>query len=86
LVLWVDIFGVETGDRVRFHLTGPDGGVVLDHVTTIAKTQARHFAYAGARRNADPWRPGIYRGEIALVRDSQGQALQASVRRTITIR
>jgi len=86
LVLWVDILGVEAGDRVRFHLTGPDGVVVLDHVTSIAKTQARHFAFAGARRNADPWRPGIYRGEISLVRDSQGQVLHGSVQLTMTIR
>jgi hypothetical protein len=86
LVLWVDILGVEAGDRVRFHLTGPDGVVVLDHVTSIAKTQARHFAFAGARRNADTWRPGIYRGEISLVRDSQGQVLHGSVQLTMTIR
>jgi murein DD-endopeptidase MepM/ murein hydrolase activator NlpD len=86
LVLWVDILGVEAGDRVRFHLTGPDGVVVLDHVTAIAKTQARHFAYAGAHRHADPWKPGTYRGEVTLVRDSQGQALHGSVQRTITIR
>jgi hypothetical protein len=86
LVLWVDILGVEAGDRVRFHLTGPDGVVVLDHVTSIAKTQARHFAYAGARRHADPWPRGTYRGEITLVRDSQKQALHGSVQRTITIR
>ena len=85
LVLWVDILGVEAGDRVRFHLTGPDGVVVLDHVTAIAKTQARYFAFAGARRNADLWPPGIYRGEIALERESQGQALQGSVQRTMTI-
>jgi hypothetical protein len=86
LVLWVDIFGVEAGDRVHFHLTGPDGGVVLDHVTTIAKTQARHFAFAGARRNADPWQLGTYRSEITLMRASQGQALHGSVQRTMTIR
>jgi hypothetical protein len=86
LVLWVDILGVEAGDRVRFHLTGPEGVVVLDHVTAIVKTQARHFAFAGARRNADTWRPGTYRGEITLVRASQGQALQGSAQRTITIR
>jgi len=86
LVLWVDILGVEAGDQVRFHLTGPDGVVVLDRVTAIAKTQARHFAYAGARRKADPWPPGTYRGEITLARDSQGQALRGSVQRTITIR
>src|SRR5512141_3160807 len=86
LVLWVDILGVEAGDRVRFHLTGPEGVVVLDHVTTVAKTQARHFTFAGARRKADTWRPGTYRGEITLVRESQGQALQGAVQRTMTIR
>jgi len=86
LVLWVDILGVEAGDRVRFHLTGPDGSVVLDHMTPITKTQARHFAYAGAHRHADPWPPGTYRGEVTLVRDNQEQALHGSIRRTITIR
>jgi hypothetical protein len=54
-------------------------------VTAIAKTQARHFAFAGARRNADTWRPGIYRGEITLVRDSQGQALRGAIQRMLTI-
>ena len=86
LVLWVDIFGVEAGDRVHFHLTGPEGAVILDHIMAIAKTQARHFAYAGARRKADPWPPGTYRGEVTLSRDSQGQTLQGSVQRTMTIR
>ena len=85
LMLWVDILGVEAGDRVRFYLTGPEGVVVLNHVTAIAKTQARHFAFAGARRNADLWPAGTYRGEIVLVRVSQGQIFQGSVQRTITI-
>lgn len=86
LVLWVDIFGVAAGDRVRFRLTGPDGMVVLDHETAITKTQARHFAFAGARRKADSWLPGTYRGEITLVRESQGQVLRGSIQRTMTIR
>jgi hypothetical protein len=86
LVFWVDILGVEAGDRVRFHLTGPDGAVMLDHVTTIAKTQARHFAFAGARRKIDPWQSGTYRGDITLIRDHQGEALHGSVQRTIAIR
>jgi hypothetical protein len=86
LVLWVDILGVKAGNRIRFHLTGPDGVVVLDHETAIAKTQARHFAFAGARRNADTWRPGTYRGETTLVRESQREALRSSIQRTMTIR
>ncbi len=86
LVLWVDILGIEAGDQVRFHLTGPDGGVVLDHVTTIARTRARHFAFAGARRKTDTWQPGIYRGEITLVRENQEPALRSTIQRTITIR
>lgn len=85
LVLWVDMLGVVAGDRVRFHLTGPDGLVVLDHETTIPKTQARYFAFAGARRHTDIWRPGTYRGEITLVRVSQGQPLRGAVQRTMTI-
>ena len=85
-VLWVDIFGVAAGDRVRFHLTDPDGLVVLDHETAITKTQARYFAFAGTRRHSDTWRPGIYRGEITLVREQQPQALRGSIQRTVTIR
>jgi murein DD-endopeptidase MepM/ murein hydrolase activator NlpD len=86
LVLWVDILGVEAGDRVRFHLTGPDGLVVLDHVAAIARTQARHFVFAGTRRKTDTWQPGIYRGEITLVRENQEQSLRGAIHRTITIR
>jgi hypothetical protein len=71
---------------VRFHLTGPDGVLVLDHVTTIARTQARHFAFAGARRKTDTWQPGIYRGDITLVRETQEPALRGTIQRTVTIR
>jgi hypothetical protein len=85
LVLWVDVLGVEAGDRVRFHLTGPDGVVVLDHATAIVRTQARHFAFAGARRKTDMWQSGIYQGEITLVRENQEPALRGTIQRTITI-
>ena len=85
-MLWVEILGVEAGDLVHFHLTGPDGVVMIDHGTAIAWTQARHVAFVGARRNADPWHPGTYRGEITLVRESQGHALRGAIQRTMTIR
>jgi hypothetical protein len=69
VVLWIDIFGVQAGDRLQFRLLAPDGRTLLDQETRLNKTQARHFAYAGIRRQGSRWPGGIYRGEIRLRRE-----------------
>jgi peptidase M23-like protein len=84
LVLWVDILGVQPGDTIRLTITGPDGSALVDRQQTIDRTQARRFLFAG-RRASGPWPPGVYRGEVRLVRTARGPALERRISRTVTI-
>jgi len=85
LVLWVDIFGIRAGDRVRFRIDGPDGRLVLDKEEQIHRTQARRFIYAGRRRQGNVWPSGVYRGEVRLMRTTDREPMQWSVARTISL-
>jgi hypothetical protein len=71
LVLWIDIFGLQAGDRLHFHLVAPDGRTLLDREDRLNKTQARYFAYAGIRRQGSRWPAGTYRGEVTLRRERE---------------
>lgn len=66
LVLWVDLFGVQADDRLRFQITAPDGRILLDRGLRIDRTQARRFAFAGLRRPSRPWPSGTYHGTFQL--------------------
>jgi hypothetical protein len=79
LVLWVDIFGVQADDRLRFRITAPDGSVVLDREQRIDRTQARRFAFAGIKRQSPQWLSGLYHGEIRH-RRGQGDAMRLHTR------
>ncbi len=68
LVLWVEMFGVRANDRLRFHITGPDGRVLLDREQPIDRTQARRLAFAWVRRQGFSWPAGFYRGDLTLSR------------------
>lgn len=85
LVLWVDILGVQAGDKVRITITGPTGRRVFEQEQTMERTQARRFVFAGRRRPAAHWPAGTYSGEAVLIRRSDGQPLQRSIARTVTI-
>ena len=85
LVLWADILGVQTGDRVRFRISGPDGQVIEDKEKSVNRTQARRFVYAGRRLHADAWAPGTYSGRITLTRELDGHPMERSISRTVTI-
>lgn len=69
LVLWIDLFGVQAGDRLQFRLLAPDGRTILDRDDRLDKTQARYFAYAGIRRQGRRWPVGTYRGAITVRRE-----------------
>ena len=68
LVLWVEGYWVEQGDRVVFNLRGPDGGIVVDHVTEIDQDQQRWLGFAGAERPGAGWPAGTNAGEVTLER------------------
>jgi Peptidase family M23 len=68
LVLWVEGYWVETGDRVRFELSGPDGAPVVDRTVDLDRGWRRWFQFMGARRPGDAWPAGTYTGEVTLER------------------
>jgi hypothetical protein len=68
LVLWVEGYWVEAGDRVRFELSGPDGAPVVDRTVDLDRGWRRWFQFMGARRPGDAWPAGTYTGEVTLER------------------
>ncbi|HEV8540318.1 MAG TPA: M23 family metallopeptidase [Nitrospiraceae bacterium] len=86
LILWVDIFGVEVGDRINLRVIGPIGRPVVEHEDRVKQTQARRFVFAGTKRMTSAWPAGDYRGEITLTRKVDGQDMKRSITRTMTIR
>lgn len=72
LVLWVDMLWVAAGDSLTLRIAGPVGETVIEHTNAIDKSQARRFAYLGAKRTKLFWDEGIYRGEVTLVREKGG--------------
>lgn len=86
LVLWIDIFGVQAGDRLHFHLVAPDGRTLLDREDRLDKTQARYFAYAGIRRQGSRWPAGIYRGEVVLRRERDAASIARTRDMTIQVK
>ena len=85
LVLWVDMLGVRSGDRLRFRISAPDGRLLFEHDETIERTQARRFVYAGTRRTAPAWSAGEYRGTIEFAREGSRDPYRDSVSVTISI-
>jgi hypothetical protein len=76
--LWVDMFGVQAKDQLRFRIVAPDGRMILDQITRIDRTQARRFSFVGVRRQIDRWLPGTYYGEVRLQRGKGNTAFTRS--------
>ncbi len=85
MVLWVEIFGVQAGDRLRLRITRPDGLVLLDHEKGIERTQARRFSFAGKQLTGRAWATGIYQGEVTLTRALHGRLVTKTITRTLTV-
>jgi hypothetical protein len=84
IALWVDMFWVNQGDKLLFMITGPEGKTLMAHNTTIKKSMARRFAFAGINRErGKPWAKGSYTGEIRLIR--LGVDEEHSVVKTINV-
>lgn len=83
LVLWVEGYWVEPGDRVSFRLVGPDDHVVVEHTVDLDEGKQRWFGFAGAKRPGERWPPGAYSGEVTLRRGDEGEPVV--IRRTIEL-
>lgn len=85
LVLWVEAFGVQAGDEMKFQIFGPDGRPLLDKTQRVDRTQARRFAFAGARLRKSEWASGRYNGRVTLTRNQNGQVFTQSIPAEATI-
>ncbi len=85
LTLWAEVFGLRKGDQLRYRISGPDGGIVHDRRTIVARRYARWFGFSGRRRAAN-WPKGVYVGEFTIVRHRFDGALTDSVRSETKIR
>ena len=87
LVVWVEVFGVEPGDRLVLKVLDPDGVIVVGKERRIEKAEARYFQFTGRKRPGRLWPAGVYRAEIALTRPRKdGSSLTQTVRRELEIR
>jgi hypothetical protein len=86
LVLWVDIFGVQAGDRLRFLISGPKGEAILDNEQGVEKAQARRFVFSGKSAPKSGWASGTYTGEVTLIRQRRDYAITDRIVRTVAVR
>lgn len=71
LVYWVDLFGVQSGDRQEFRLVDPAGRVLVEERRELDASHVSWFAFAGRRRPTEGWRPGWYTATYRLMRGDE---------------
>jgi hypothetical protein len=81
LVFWAVAVGPRAGDVLRVRLFAPDGDLVAEATRTQPRDQAQAWLFAGRRRTADRWAPGVYRGEAWLGR--AGEVLSTHTERLV---
>ncbi len=86
LVLWVDGYWVEPGDRVTFRLIAPDGRPVVEHAVAIDESRQRWFGFAGAKRPGAHWPAGRYSGEVTLERPAADGPERFAIERAVELR
>lgn len=85
LAFWVEAFGIQAGDREVLRLVGPDGAVLAEARTPMAKPLARRFGYVGRKRPEAGWPTGEYRGRYQLLRGDAGRPV-LEVERVLLVR
>ena len=69
LVLWTDLYGLQSGDRVSMRFTAPDGAVLAETSWVQEQSKLRTFKYIGKKARA-AWTKGAYRGVVQIERPS----------------
>ena len=73
LIFWVEVFGIQQGDREWLAILKPDGSPLVEKRGRAKKSKARWFSYAGKKRRSEPWAKGTYIGIYRLRRERQGR-------------
>ncbi|MBL4907672.1 MAG: M23 family metallopeptidase, partial [Sneathiella sp.] len=70
LFFWSYYIGSRKGDIVTLKITNPKGQIVAEHSSKpTAKHQISRNVFLGKKRPASGWLPGLYRGEISIMRN-----------------
>ncbi len=69
LVLFAYAYGGLSGDELLFHITGPQGSILIQR-TVLEKDQAQFFRASGKRLKTSHWPPGTYHGTVSYLRGS----------------
>ena len=69
-------FGTLKGDKWLMKIRRPDGSVAKEYTTSIEKTQQHHRRYTGLRRPAGGFMPGIWTGEILIIRQAKDGTIE----------
>ena len=70
LVGYAVLLGAISGTTVDTAIVGPDGRVLFRNRRSIGENRARFFTYAGKRRKAGNWMPGVYRAHFLVSGES----------------
>lgn len=69
LVLSGRVFGLKAGDTWSFSITQPDGKAFFKHEITFDKSKQFHFQFGGKKRPRKGFMPGLWKGDITIMRD-----------------
>ncbi len=69
LVIWAYVHSARAGDTLRLRITDASGVEVHAQDVALDRTQAQLFRATGRRTPAGGWSPGLYRGNVTLIRD-----------------
>jgi murein DD-endopeptidase MepM/ murein hydrolase activator NlpD len=82
LVIWVEAYWVEAGDRLSFQLIGPDLRSMLERTQDIEKAHKNWFGYVGERRPGDAWPAGTYTAKVTLER---GETARVALEKQVVV-
>lgn len=72
LTAYVRAIGLQKGDVVELALTGPRGeGLARSPTAALESDKAQYLAYIGKRRPGAAWPPGVYRGQVRVLRNGR---------------
>jgi murein DD-endopeptidase MepM/ murein hydrolase activator NlpD len=82
LVIWVEAYWVEAGDRLRFQLIGPDLRSMFERTQDIERAHRSWFGFVGERRPGDAWPAGTYTAKVTLER---GETARVALEKQVVV-
>lgn len=71
LVIWGYLYGTRAGDSVQLSIRQPDGSLMHEVTVPLERRQAQLFRGTGLRARPGGWPPGLYQGEVRLIRNGR---------------